>query len=92
MEIASFLPVLMQVFILKALLFYNGISYDESERKDALVSLVRSKLFSIDDEEVDDWVPPGDHEIQWKSPVCMHLVSLWTVLYILVTYTITSHK
>ena len=57
------------MFVLKALLYYNGVEYDENSNKEALVTLVRSEILDIDDGAIDDWEPPGDNEILWKSPV-----------------------
>ena len=53
----------------KALLYYNGVQYDEKASKDALVSLVRKRILDIDDVGKNEWEPPGESELNWTLPV-----------------------
>ena len=59
----------LKLSVSKALLYYNGVQYDEKASKDTLVSLVRGRILEIDDEVADDWEPPGESELNWTLPV-----------------------
>eukprot|EP00112_Aurelia_sp_Birch-Aquarium-sp1_P004883 Seg1551.3 transcript_id=Seg1551.3/GoldUCD/mRNA.D3Y31 product="hypothetical protein" protein_id=Seg1551.3/GoldUCD/D3Y31 len=53
---------------LKSLLVHNGIDFDENATKESLETVVKCEILQIEDGELDDWEPPGDNDIQWKSP------------------------
>ena len=51
------------------MLVHNGIDFDENATKESLETIVKCEILQIEDGELDDWEPPGDNDIQWKSPV-----------------------
>ena len=51
------------------MLVHNGIDFDENATKESLETVVKCEILQIEDGELDDWEPPGDNDIQWKSPV-----------------------
>ncbi len=71
LKFTCFLIPCDDIFNFKVLLTYNGLEFDENAKREILESLVRKNLLQDEEGEDDDWEPPNDDVMNWKSPVSL---------------------